>query len=85
MSEQASISPAKPCPHCAGTELYSRRRSAAGEQLYLLAGLGRFLHTAQMDVVVCVDCGLMRFFAEPKARENARTNKEWKRLSTDGS
>jgi hypothetical protein len=85
MSDQANTSPGKPCPHCAGTELYSRSMSSSGEHLYLLAGLGSFLHFAQMDVVVCADCGLMRLFAEPKARANVRSHKEWKRLSMDGS
>jgi hypothetical protein len=45
-----------------------------------LAGLGWFLHHAQFDVVICAGCGLMRFFAEPAARQNARSNEDWKRL-----
>jgi predicted nucleic-acid-binding Zn-ribbon protein len=72
---------AKPCPHCAGTELYTRRiSSGAGEGIYLLRGLGSFLHFAEFDVVVCAGCGLTRFFAEPDARQNVRSNKDWKRL-----
>ena len=85
MSNEANTSPVKQCPHCGGTELYTRRMSSFGQYLYLLAGLGRFLHYAHMDVVVCADCGLMRLFAEPKARENVRSSKDWKRLSMDGS
>jgi len=79
LSDQENVSSAKPCPHCAGTELYTRRVSTGGES-YLLPGLGRFLHFAQFDVVVCADCGLTRFFAEPEARKNARSNGAWKRL-----
>jgi hypothetical protein len=48
---------------------------------YPLQGLGSYLHYAEFDVVVCADCGLTRFFAEPAARENVRGNSEWKHLS----
>jgi hypothetical protein len=81
MSEAGSPSPSKPCPHCGGTDLYTRRvNSGGGDGTYLLAGLGSFLHFAQFDVIVCADCGLTRLFAEPAARQNVRSSAHWKRL-----
>jgi predicted nucleic-acid-binding Zn-ribbon protein len=80
VSDQQNTPSAKPCPHCAGTELYTRRLSSAGHQIYLLRGLGHFLHFAEFDVVVCANCGLTRFFAEPEARQNARSSADWKPL-----
>jgi predicted nucleic-acid-binding Zn-ribbon protein len=79
VSDQENTSSMKPCPHCAGTELYARRLTS-GSDPYLLKGLGRFLRLAEFDVVVCAGCGLTRFFAEPEARRNARSNAAWKRL-----
>src|SRR5262245_9413935 len=71
ISDQEITSLAKSCPHCNGSELYVRRMSMPESNP--LAGLGWFLHFAQFDVVICAGCGLMRFFAEPAARQNARS------------
>jgi predicted nucleic-acid-binding Zn-ribbon protein len=84
MSESETSVLPRLCPHCSGTELYKRRLgSGGGEGIYLLAGLGRFMHFAQFDVVVCADCGLTRLFAEPEARQNVRSNTDWKHVSKD--
>jgi predicted nucleic-acid-binding Zn-ribbon protein len=81
VSEQETSQLPKSCLHCGGTELYVRRVSAGGsEGIYLLPGLGSFMHYAQVDVVLCARCGLTRFFAEPAARENVRSDTGWKRL-----
>lgn len=81
MSEQKGVLPSKPCPNCGGEELYCRRLSSAGGYgPYLLRGLGSFMHYADFDVVVCAGCGLTRFFAEPEARQNLRTNGDWKQV-----
>lgn len=81
MSEGHVVLQSKLCPNCSGEELYCRRLSSAGGHgPYLLQGLGSFLHYAEFDVVVCARCGLTRFFAEPEARENVRTNGDWKQL-----
>ena len=81
MKEVENLEIATDCPHCKGKELYTRRvSSAGGEGPYLLQGLGHFLHYADFDVVLCADCGLTRFFAEPDARVNVRTNSGWKKL-----
>jgi predicted nucleic-acid-binding Zn-ribbon protein len=81
MDEPANSPRLTACPNCTGTDLYKRRlKSGGGDGPYLLAGLGGFLHFAEFEVVVCADCGLTRFFAEPEARQNVRSNTDWKRL-----
>jgi hypothetical protein len=46
----------KACPHCGGTDLYTRRIPAGHEHSSrLLQGLGSFMHFAEGDVVVCAD------------------------------
>jgi hypothetical protein len=80
MSDQGITSLPKSCPHCAGTELYTRRVTSAADNMELLRGLGRFFHYAEFDLVVCAGCGLTRFFAEPDARQKLRSTEHWKRL-----
>jgi predicted nucleic-acid-binding Zn-ribbon protein len=66
------------CSHCGSNDLYTRRLSSAGsEGPYFLAGLGGFMHYAHFDVVVCAQCGLTLFFAEPSAREQLESNEQW--------
>ncbi len=80
MTERENVPMPKACPHCGGAELYHRRVSSGGAHgPYLLLGLGSFLHYAHFDVVVCADCGLTQFFAEPAARQKVKTS-EWKKL-----
>ena len=37
---------------------------------------------AHFDVVVCAQCGLTQFFAEPSARENLDSHKDWMPVQT---
>jgi hypothetical protein len=76
--------PAKTCPNCGGANLYARRASPADiHGTSLLPGLGSFLHFAEVDVVVCADCGLTQLFAEPSAREKVLQNRDWRRIHAD--
>ena len=69
------------CPECGSTDLYSRRvGSAGGHGPALLAGLGGFLSFPKFDVIVCSDCGLTRFYADPDARKRARNHARWMRV-----
>ena len=71
------------CPNCAGTDQRHRRTSAGTEHrghTSLLPGLGGWFTTAQMDVVVCIDCGLIRTFASGEAIERLRDSEDWQRL-----
>jgi predicted nucleic-acid-binding Zn-ribbon protein len=85
MNGDDDITPALPesCPHCSGTELYVRRLSACGGGggSYFLQGLGELLHYAHFDVVVCAQCGLTQFFAEPLAQRNVRNHPDWQRIT----
>ena len=81
MREPGSPSRPKACAHCGGTDLYTRRLSAGtGEGPYFLQGLGRFMHYAEFDVIVCAGCGLTCLFAESEACENVKSSENWKRL-----
>ena len=68
------------CSGCGAEDLHVRRLSSFGGQgPYLLKGLGYLFHYAHFDVVVCANCGLTQFFAEPSAREQL-PHPDWKRL-----
>lgn len=71
-----------PCPHCGGTTLYRSQEVGAGGSHGpdFLPGLGRFLFPARLVLVVCRDCGLLRFFAQPEARKKLRDAKKWKAI-----
>jgi predicted nucleic-acid-binding Zn-ribbon protein len=71
-----------PCPHCGGNTLYRgpATSSGGGESPSFLPGLGKFLSHAKFVLVVCRDCGLTRFFAEPEARAKLKESGKWKAL-----
>jgi len=71
-----------PCPNCRGTTLYRGPAVSAGggHAPNYLAGLGRFLVSARFVLVVCRDCGLTRFFAQPEARAKLKESRKWKAL-----
>ena len=82
VSMSETIHPTKNCPNCDGRNLFANRvSSAGGHGPRLLPGLGHFLHNADFDVVVCADCGLTRFFAEPSAYKKVATHPEWQRIT----
>ena len=71
----------KPCPNCEGTNLFTRSVAAAtGKGPQFLRGLGSFLHYPRFDVVVCADCGLTRFFAEPGTYQQVASHPSWQRI-----
>jgi predicted nucleic-acid-binding Zn-ribbon protein len=72
------------CPNCKGRELYKAKRligsGGGGHAPNYLPGLGSsFLFAAKLEVVVCQDCGLTRFFAAPEARQKLSTSAKWER------
>lgn len=73
------MDPAAPCPNCGSRALYRSREisSGGGHAPNYLPGLGRFLVSARFVLVVCRDCGLTRFFAQPAARAKLRDSKKW--------
>ena len=70
-----------PCPNCQGTTLYASREQASHTGQHgpnYLAGLGSFWRSARLTVVVCRDCGLMRFFASSQATAKLKESGKWR-------
>jgi predicted nucleic-acid-binding Zn-ribbon protein len=69
-----------PCPECGGRTLYRGpgTSSGGGHAPDFLPGLGKFVFSARFVLVVCRDCGLTRFFAQPEARAKLKDAKKWK-------
>jgi hypothetical protein len=70
-----------PCPNCLGRTLYASRELSAWSGQHgpnYLEGLGALFRPARLTVVVCRDCGLMRFFAGPKARAKLKESSKWR-------
>ena len=71
----------KICPECAEQNLYTRTvYSSGGYGPSLLRGLGNLLYTPKFSVVVCADCGLTRFYAEPRAVAKLPQAQDWRRV-----
>jgi hypothetical protein len=60
--------------------LYSGPPTSAGggHAPNYLPGLGRFFSSAKFVLVVCRDCGLTRFYAQPDARAELAESSKWK-------
>ena len=69
-----------PCPNCGGRTLYQgpATSSGGGHAPNYLPGLGHFPFSARFVLVVCRDCGLTRFFAQPEARAKLKDSGRWK-------
>jgi hypothetical protein len=66
------------CPDCGGENLrFTFARSGGPYGPLFLPGLGSFLTPAQFRVVLCGDCGLTRFFAEPGALSKLVKSRAW--------
>ncbi len=73
-----------PCPNCQGRTLYASREMSAWSGQHGpndLDGLGGFFKPARLTIVVCRDCGQMRFFASPQARAKLKESKKWRPLT----
>ncbi len=68
-----------PCPNCGGHTLYQgpEASSGGGHAPDFLAGLGSFWRSARVSVVVCRDCGLLRFFAAKADNAQAEGMLAW--------
>jgi predicted nucleic-acid-binding Zn-ribbon protein len=70
-----------PCPNCRSNTLYSgpATSSGGGHAPNYLPGLGKgWFLSARFVLVVCRDCGLTRFFAQPEARKKLGEARQWK-------
>jgi len=68
------------CPECGSGNVYLRNDSVPPGQTYFLRGLGGFLQFAKYKVVVCGDCGLVRFYAEESALRKLPAASNWRRV-----
>lgn len=75
--------PMKPCPLCQSEEVYQYKKyfryTGVGEELLPKAGSGLF-GVAEICPVVCVSCGLIRFFASEEAREKLKKSEHWNKV-----
>jgi hypothetical protein len=71
-----------PCPNCASNNLYRSQPVSAGGGYApnFLAGLGGLWCAAKLNLVVCRDCGLTRFFASREATDKLSDSKKWQRI-----
>ena len=72
-----------PCPNCGSRAQYRSREvsSGGGHAPNYLPGLGSFWVSGRFTIVVCRDCGLTRFFAQPEAREKLGDSEKWTLVS----
>ena len=71
------------CPECGSTDLrvtVTESGTRPGPQL--LPGLGTWLAYAPLTVVVCRECGSVRFFAQPSTLERLDKAKDWQRVES---
>ncbi len=69
------------CPECGGHSLYQTTgRAGTPHANLLLPGLGSFLTYAEVQIRVCADCGLIRYYAAPAALAKLRTSPRWQPL-----
>jgi predicted nucleic-acid-binding Zn-ribbon protein len=78
------MKPARTCPNCDGTNLYISNKvsSGGGHAPEYLPGLNTHwgMVSARLHVVVCIDCGLMRFFTDSDVTNRIPESKQWQRL-----
>ena len=65
----------KTCPECGSADLFSTPDVPAGGGYapLTLPGLGGFFSAARMTVLVCRDCGFIRYYASPEACGKTRS------------
>jgi DNA-directed RNA polymerase subunit RPC12/RpoP len=71
------------CTNCGSTRLYKSKHAVSAGGGYApnyLPGLGSFWRSERLDVIVCHECGLTRFFASPEARRRVSSSPKWERV-----
>ena len=78
-----TMKPARTCPNCDGTNLYVSSHKVGSGSVFApnyLPGLDKLGGPARLRVVVCIDCGLMRFFTDSDITSRILESKHWQRL-----
>jgi hypothetical protein len=70
------MKPARTCPNCDGTNLYVSSHKVGS----YLPGLNKLGARSRVRVVVCIDCGLMRYFTDSDVTSQIPESKDWLRL-----
>jgi predicted nucleic-acid-binding Zn-ribbon protein len=74
------------CTDCGSENLrFTVTKSGGPYGPLFLPGLGSFLTPAQFRVVLCSDCGLTRFFAEPSALAKLNKSRAWRRVQQEAT
>ena len=69
-----------PCPNCGSTDLRTNTAEAVGSHgPDLLPGVSGIFRHAWFVVVVCCNCGLVRFFAPKEAIDKIAESASWER------
>jgi hypothetical protein len=73
---------ADPCPNCRSSRLYASKDVSAGGGYApnYLPGLGGTFSAEKFNLVICADCGLVRFFAREKALSRVADSKKWEKI-----
>ncbi len=72
-----------PCPNCACTELLETRRGISARGSYgpdLLPGAGGWFSGGRFKLVVCSECGFVRFFTGETELENIKKSTRWRKV-----
>ncbi len=70
------------CTNCGGKQLFRSEEMSAGGGYApnWLHGLGSFWSSEKLTVVVCKDCGSMRFFAREQALVKLPGSSKWSKV-----
>ncbi len=70
------------CTNCGSKQLFKSGElsSGGGHAPNWLPGLGGFWSAEKLTVVVCKDCGSMRFFARAEALSKLAESSKWSRV-----
>ena len=69
------------CPECGRQNVFATTtNSGGGYGPMLLPCLGGFFRMAKFEVLVCADCGLAHYYAEPAARVKLPQAQQWRSI-----
>ncbi len=73
-----------PCPECRGHDLWTTSTGSFVRGIALLPNLGELFSPAEIHLVLCKQCGLLRMFAENAALKKLGPG-YWRKISVPAS
>lgn len=70
------------CTGCHGKELYEFERIGPIGGYGFLPGIGKLWSGVKFKIVVCIECGLMQFYAGKDACEEIVASKKWRKIQS---